>query len=189
MEVIEKEETRKITGPLERNKSKMSPLQWEHITYKASETSISKCPIQVLPIVSQCVHGIASMWCPTWGLYTLYSWWEIKEHSQWALATGTKAHINFRMRLTSPLTQLSTMTKCLPTSKRAEGDLLGYQMIRGHTISVQALTSPPLTQGAASLPWFILTSCPEQPLSLHTTTSPLWPGHWPTELQRYKDLA
>lgn len=74
------------------------------------------------------------------------------------------------------------MTKFLPASKRAEGDLLRCQMIRDHRVSVRALTSPLLTQGAASLPWLIPTSCPEQP---HTTTSPLWPGHSPTRMQRF----
>lgn len=58
MEIIEKEETRRITGPLERNESKVSPLQWEGGTCK---TSISKYPMQVLPGVSKGVHAIASM--------------------------------------------------------------------------------------------------------------------------------
>lgn len=58
MEIIEKEETRRITGPLERNESKVSPLQWEGSTCK---TSISKYPMQVLPGVSKGVHAIASM--------------------------------------------------------------------------------------------------------------------------------
>lgn len=61
MEIIEKEETRRITGPLERNESKVSPLQWEYSTCKASKTSISKYPMQVLPGVSKGVHAIASM--------------------------------------------------------------------------------------------------------------------------------
>lgn len=103
------------------------------------------------------------MGCPVWWLYILYSRWEMQQYSLWAQGTGTKAHINFEMRFISPLTQLSTMTKCLPTSKRAEGDLLRCQMIRDHTVSGKALTSPPLVQGAASLPWLIPTSYPEWP--------------------------
>lgn len=178
LEIIVKKETRKVTEPLERNKSKISPLQWDCSTYKASGTSISKYLVQVLPGVTQGVHEIAPMWCPVWWLYILYSWWEMEEYSQWAQGTGTKAHIYFRMRLISPLTQLPTMTKCLPTSKRAEGDLLRCQMIRDHTVSVKAFTSPPLTQGAASLPWLIPTSCPERPC--HSTQWLL--HHWPTKM-------
>lgn len=60
---------------------KISPLQWECSTHKASETSISKYPV---PGVSQCVHETASMWCPAWccTLFTAGGKWRttVSEH-------------------------------------------------------------------------------------------------------------
>lgn len=174
MEIIEKEETRRITGPLERNESKVSPLQWEGSTCK---TSISKYPMQVLPGVSKGVHAIASMMLSlqqvgneaVQSVSTVYR--NQGTHQLWDEINLTFNSVIYNDQMSTSFKESRGWLAQMSDDQRSHSQWEGSHLSPTDPRSIlSAMAHPHLMSRMTS--------------SLHMI-SPLWPGHWLTKTQGF----